>query len=122
MKKCDWCHTAIIAGGVKRGELLFCSANCERLSRMPAQFCARCMADTTDDVPGRLFRLNGCGTTLLKTWGATPRPTCQSVVYRKWVTMAWIPHFPLSKYRVIWRVQRSMPIGTSRFLARKVKG
>lgn len=78
----------------------YCSAVCMKwLGEGPRQFCKRCTFETLTESSGNLQRINGIGTSFVGQ--ADPCAECASVVRRVWVTILFVPVFPLRKYRVL---------------------
>jgi hypothetical protein len=68
-------------------------------------YCARCVAETTDESPGSVSTMNGVGTALQGTrWsakGLDPCPACGSVVQQKW-RMFGFGVKALGTYRILY--------------------
>ena len=91
----------------------YCSEACMLwLGEGPRTFCKKCMFETVVQASGNLSRINGIGAAFGGSSDACPN--CRSVVKRVWVTIFFIPVFPLSKYRVI-------QISPREFLSRRLR-
>ncbi len=99
--KCANCGQAIL-GGVKEGELRFCSKHCRNYHAHPG-FCEQCVHDTTQEGVGGTFTVNFVLGTHLMSWGSDICPRCNSRAMRKWFWF-FLPLFPVSaQYRVIYQ-------------------
>lgn len=72
----------------------------EPSSPVPSQFCARCMALTSDDFVGDTQTFWGIGPIFYGS--SDPCSTCHSVVQRLCLCFMWIPVWPGNAYRVIY--------------------
>jgi hypothetical protein len=76
------------------------------------QFCARCLATTTEKSCGNLLTINGIG---LRLGGAKEHcPQCHSVVKSVYIAILFIPIWRTSKYRFLH-------LDRNRFFSRKVR-
>jgi hypothetical protein len=101
LKSCANCGTPGIVLQYRDGSgRTYCSDDCLLWGALgPTQFCESCIRQTTDVSPGNLHRVNGIGTSFVG--GSDRCPRCRSVVRRVWVTLVFLPVFPLARYRVI---------------------
>lgn len=117
MTKCVVCGSRIVFGAIKRDGSHFCGGRCLRV-RYPLFWCARCLAETTDEGPGDVGTFNGTGTTLRDKSGIQPCPECGSRVARVWYKLMLIPIVPLGWYRVHWLLR---DMGFGKFKARRLR-
>ena len=110
--KCANCSQTIL-GGVKEGELRFCSKQCRNYYAHPG-FCEQCAHDTIQEGVGGTYTINVLFGTRLMAWGSETCPRCNSRVMRKWLWFL-LPLFPVSaQYRVLYQSPKL-------FLSRKLR-
>lgn len=103
-EKCTNCNSRILAGGRRDRNGIFCSATCQSYYRQP-YFCRDCLLETSPKDAGSCSSLNGCGTML---YGSGSRcEVCNSIIQTKFITLIYIPVFPLGKYRILWSTNSS---------------
>ena len=95
----------------------FCSSTCREWFNGPKGFCAECLAQTTDESSGNLFRFNGIGYSFVGR--SNKCPNCASIVQRRVVTLFFLPLIPAGKFRVLYPAAGSLL--NSRFYSRRVK-
>jgi len=79
-------------------------------------FCKACLADSTDESPGGISRVNGIGR---KFYGSAEKcPACGSVVRVLWFVFVEIPIVPLGAYRYQLAEGGGLSL-RSRFVARR---
>ncbi len=112
LKDCPNCGAKnILFGGVKDGDLTFCSKECYGFYQNKG-FCEACTQATDEKEAGGTATLNGIGTRL--HGGKDRCPTCHSVIQTKYFCVLFIPVIPLKRYRVLY----CMP---KRYFSRQLK-
>ncbi|MBI3371462.1 MAG: hypothetical protein HY017_06860 [Betaproteobacteria bacterium] len=98
LRRCGNCGSAIVLGR-KYGDKHFCNRTCVENFRHPGAFCTACIAETSDEGPGKISRVNGFGTWLYGS--AAKCPTCYSIIQRKWICLGFLPVIPLApRFRI----------------------
>ena len=120
--RCKNCNAILLWVGAREGENIFCSKVCaEGYKAAINGFCSACLAETTEESPGRMEIFNFIGTDWGWPLGRKKCPRCGSVILRKWRYFI-LPIIPEDKYRVLFINTKLKLFGTStRFLARKMK-
>jgi hypothetical protein len=100
----------------------YCSKACLAYESRPKEFCAQCIANTTDEAvksrgglaPGEL---KGLGPTIRPQKGSPPCPACGSVVVREAFLVLRIPVWFGGMFRALYLA----PARSARYRTRKVK-
>jgi len=104
----------------------YCSKDCSIFGkRRKNGFCKKCMEETTDESAGRIYTLNGIGTTLRSASSELDDydecPNCGSIVLLKWFSFVK-PIFPIDRYRYLplsrWK---GITDRSKEFIARRIK-
>ena len=101
MTACTNCRRRIVVSRLRdqKGRV-FCSEECLAWFNGPRQFFVKCVAETTAESSGGMFRINGIGNTFLGY--SSKCATCGSVVRREMITLLFVPIFPRQRYRVLY--------------------